>query len=83
MQRTIYFPSKCQCHIFKENYIKGNFYKSDYITCIYTFIYVHLYILIYDILINEILQMKCFIKKPSVRWGGGGDKSQFFGIGKF
>lgn len=51
------------------------------------YIYLRAFIYIYDILINEMLQIKCFIKKPSVRFlgggGGGGDESQFQGLGKF
>lgn len=46
------------------------------------YIYLCAFIYIYDILINEMLQTKCFIKKPSVRfggWGGGGMNNNFRG----
>lgn len=36
------------------------------------YIYLCAFVYIYDILINEMLQTKCFIKKPSVRFGVGG-----------
>jgi len=43
------------------------------------YIYLCAFIYIYDILINEMLQTKCFIKI----WGGGRDESQFQGTRKF